>query len=211
MIPNRIKDMKQRKSTAFVTVRVALPFRKARNFATRKHAKSRHAQMNVGRTSLITGGCLLTGLLGNRLFLTPLDGLTATQSRADIVGVIAGATLVLYGLARAEVSERRASVEMGGVQVKAGFEDSKAEVVERCAQSLIDGIQGAKSVTVMVGGEGKFFLGRFRTAAPEARVVGEGIVAKAMDSGKRAYLADMKVVPVRETEFGFLPQKCQVC
>lgn len=203
--------MQLRNRTAFLAVRVALPFRNVRSFPTQTRAKRCKTRMNFGRVSLITGGCLLTGLLGNRLLLTPLDGLTATQSRADILGVIAGATLVLYGLARAEVSERRASVEMGGIQVKSGFEGSNAEVAERCAQAVIDGIEGAKSVAVMVRGEGRFFLGQFSTEAPATHMVEEGIVAKAMGSGKRAYLADMKVVPVRETEFGFLPQKCQVC
>ncbi|KAI0566891.1 Cofactor assembly of complex C subunit B [Gracilaria domingensis] len=165
--------------------------------------------VNFGRMSLITGGCLLTGLLGNRLILTPLDGLTATQSRADLLGVAASATLILYGLARTEISEKRARVEMGGVDVAAGFEGSRSVGVQLGCRALLDGVQGVKSVAVVVKGQGRFFMGKFRAEVPVLILEQEGVISKALQSGNRAYLADMKVVPVRETEFGFLPKECQ--
>ncbi|CAN8068553.1 unnamed protein product [Agarophyton chilense] len=98
---------------------------------------------------------------------------------------------------------------MGGVDVATGFEGPQGSKVERGARALLEGIEGVKSVAVMVKGEGRFFLGKFREEMPVATVQKEGIIWNAFKSGNRSYLADMKVVPVRETEFGFLPKECQ--
>lgn len=165
------------------------------------------------RVALYCGVGALAGILGNRLFLTPLDNLAMAQSRSDILGIIGGATLVLYGVGKAEIIERKEAVEMDGVEVRRGFDerDVLTKEVEWAAEAVMNGIPNIKSFVWVDRGRGKYFLGRFRSADVSFSAVREGIVETSVKSNKRSYLADMKVVPVRESEFGFLPSKCQVC
>lgn len=169
-------------------------------------------KLSTDRLSLYCGIGALAGILGNRLLLTPLDSLAMTQSRSDILGIIAGATLVLYGVGKAEVVERKEAVEMDGVDVRRGFDSSNklSEEVEWSARAIMEGVPNIKSFLWVEQGRGKYFLGRFRGSDVSMTAVQEGVIETAVASGRRAYLADMKVVPVREYEFGFLPTKCQV-
>lgn len=169
-------------------------------------------KLSVDRVSLYSGIGALAGILGNRLLLTPLDNLAMTQSRSDILGIIAGATLVLYGVGKAEVVERKEAVEMDGIDVRRGFSsgDRLSDEIEWAAQAIIEGVPNIKSFLWVERGKGKYFLGRFRDGNITVTTVDEGVIETAITADRRAYLADMKVVPVRESEFGFLPAKCQV-
>lgn len=166
-----------------------------------------------GRASLYGGIAVLTAVLTNRLVFTPLDNLAVTQSRSDILGVIAGATLVLYGVGKAEIADSKKAVELVGVDLRVGFEKSDllATEIQWAAAALCKGVPNVRSVAVLVDGVGKYFYGRFRNEQVTARVVEDGIVAGALQRGERVYLGDMKVVPVKEIEFAFLPTNCQVC
>lgn len=169
-------------------------------------------KLSLDRVSLYCGSGALAGILGNRLLLTPLDSLAMTQSRSDILGIIAGATLVLYGVGKAEVVERKEAVEMDGIDVRRGFSsgDALSDEIEWAAQAIMEGVPNIKSFLWVEQGDGKYFLGRFRDDNLTVTTVNEGVIETAIASDRRAYLADMKVVPVREYEFGFLPTKCQV-
>lgn len=166
----------------------------------------------TGRASLYGGIGILTALLTNRLVLTPLDFLAQTQSRSDILGVIAGTTLLLYGVGKAEITDSKQAVELSGVDVRRGFEDDSdiRYEVEWAATALLSAIPNVKSCAVFVDGVGRFFLGRFRENEVAATVMTDGVLELAMQKGERVYLADMKTVPVKDVEFGFLPNNCQV-
>lgn len=169
-------------------------------------------QLTTGKASLYCGIGVLAGVLTNRLLLTPLDSLAMTQSRSDILGVIAGATLVLYGVGKAEIADVKKAVEMDGQYVRQGFNDSSyiGQEVEWAASAISQGAPNVCSFALVIDGVGKCFIGKFRNSDVEMNVVDNGTISNAMASGKRAYLADMKVVPVKEMEFGFLPSNCQV-
>lgn len=171
-------------------------------------------QLSPGRVSLYCGIGVLTGVLGNRILLTPLDSLAMTQSRSDILGIITGTALLLYGVGKAEVNERKQAVEMDGQEVKQGFDSNNlfTSEIEWAATAVMDGIPNIKSVAWVNLDRQKpsYFLGRFKNESVDVRVPEDGVIMTATRSGKRAYLADMKVVPVKEVEFGFLPSRCQV-
>lgn len=169
--------------------------------------------LNTGRASLYGGIGILTAVLTNRLAFTPLDALALTQSRSDILGVITGATLVLYGVGKAEIADRQKAVELSGVDIRKGFNDRADPVVaeiEWAAVALVEAIPNVRSCAVVVNGVGSYFLGRFRESNVRFEVSANGVIDTAMKRGNRAYLADMKTVPVKEIEFGFLPSNCQV-
>lgn len=124
--------------------------------------------------------------------------------------MITGATLVLYGVGKAEITDKRAAVELECVDVRQGLDDAGADV-EWAADAVRMGLPNVKSFAYVERGTARAFAGRFRQqVVPKVPIVEGGIIEGALRSGNRAYLADMKVVPVKETEFGFLPQNCQV-
>lgn len=171
--------------------------------------------MSVGRTSLYGGIGVLAAVLTNRLVYSPIDGMTQAQSRSDILGVIAGAALLLYGVGKAEVTDSKQAVELSGVDVRRGFGDV-ADIqigyeLEWAAEALVCSIPNIKSCAVFVNGVGRTFLGRFRENEVSAKVIPGGVLELALQKGERAYLADLKTVPVKDVEFGFLPSNCQVC
>lgn len=155
---------------------------------------------------LYTGIATLTAVLVNRLFLTPLDALPPPQSREDILAVGGAAALILYGLGRADVAEKKAEVvALEGVEFSEGMEGS----VGWACRALILGVPAVRSFVFVVDGQVVGREGVFREGALVV-VPGGGIVDEAVRKGERAYLADMKVVPVKEVEFGYLPENVQV-
>lgn len=163
----------------------------------------------AGRLPLFTGASLLSALLINRLIFTPLDTLAVSQSRSDLLGVASAATLVLYGVGRADIAARtRDAVQLDGFDVRQGIEEGGE--VEWLMECLIGGNVNVRSCALFVGEVGKCFMGQFRDNVVEGRVVPGGVVDLARRNGRRVYLADLKTVPVKETEFGYLPRDCQV-
>lgn len=183
-----------------------------RETCTRNPILAARMSMTPGRVSLYTGITALAAVLTNRLFFTPFDSLALTQSRSDILAVITGATLVLYGVGKAEIADKKPAVELSGVDIRRGFEngDLVGREVEWAMDALIEAVPNVRSCAVVVDGVGRYLVGRFRGENVAVQVLDGGVVAGAIESGKRAYMADMKVVPVKETEFGFFPENCQV-
>lgn len=171
------------------------------------------------RPAALAGGIAVLGtVFFNRVFLTPLEALPPPQSRADLLAVASAAALMLYGLGRADVAEReQGPVELDGVDVRVGLEadgGSELELASRMdwtSRSIFRGIPAVKSFAVVVDGKEVCRVGRFRDANCAAFVRDGGIADGVLQSGERAYLADLKVVPVKDVEFGFFPEKCQVC
>lgn len=185
--------------------------------------------------ALAGGTLLLTSTLANRLFITSLEQFDTAQSQADILTVVGAATLVLYGLGRVSVQESKESVDVGGVDVHVGFEtdikiskfetgndnvtvaNPKPSLLQRArneaqwiSKTLFASIPSITSFAVLLDGTELCRAGRFRSKDAVSSAPPNGIAANSLETGKRAYLADMKVVPVKEVEFGFLPEKCQV-
>lgn len=184
--------------------------------------------------ALAGGAVFLTAVLANRVLFTSLEAFYTSQARADILAVIGSATLILYGLGGVAVQERKEAVDVGGIYVELGFDtDANDSDLETCvddsgirmdefklnsvrqearwvADAIFKGNPSIVSFTLIVNGRELCRLGRFRSHDSESSAPQGGIVASSMQTGERAYLADLKVVPVKEVEFGFLPEKCQV-
>lgn len=166
------------------------------------------------RASIYGGIGVLVGVLTNRLLFTPIDAVAQAQARSDILGVISGAALLLYGVGKAEVTDSKSAVDIGGVDICKGFDkvtDKRiGQELEWAAEALLSAIPNIKSFSVFIDGRGEIFLGRFREPDIAANSVRGGVVDLALRKRERAYLADMKTVPVKDLEFGFLPSNCQV-
>lgn len=159
------------------------------------------------------GVAILAAVLVNRVFFTPLDFLPPPQARGDLLAVSASAALILYGLGRADVAERvREKVEMGGVDVEEGYDGPEvlANQLEWTARALFKGIRTVRSFALIHDGKELCRYGRFRDKQVESEAPAGGIAMTALENRKRAYLADLKVVPTAEVEFAFLPDNCQV-
>lgn len=159
------------------------------------------------------GVAFLTAVLVNRVFFTPLDFLPPPQARGDLLAVSASAALILYGVGRADVQEKvREQVEIGGVHVESGYEgpEALANQLDWTARALFKGIPTVRSFALINDGKELCRYGRFRDEEVESEAPAGGIAANALESGKRAYLADLKVVPTAEVELAFLPENCQV-
>ena len=70
---------------------------------------------------------------------------------------------------------------------------------------MVRGVPAVRSFVFVVDEKVVGRKGVFREGAEVVVPVGD-IVDSAVRKGERAYLADMKVVPVKEVEFGFLPE-----
>lgn len=182
----------------------------------RARPKAKLSSSPSSRPAALAGGIAVLGsVFINRVLFTPSDSLPPPQSREDLLAVAAAAALTLYGLGRADVSEReQGPVELDGVDVRVGFENSSrgllASRVDWTSRAVFSGIPAVKSFAFVVDGQELFRAGRFRDATCKSFVPEGGIADGVVRSGERAYLADLKVVPVRDTEFTFFPEKCQV-
>lgn len=166
---------------------------------------------SLGRASLYTGITLLTALLTNRLAFTPLDSLSLTQSRSDILGLLTSATLVLYAVGKADIAAKpRQAVQLDGFDVRQGFQIDTTGELNWMFTALMAANPNVRSCALFLDQTVVACLGRFRMNHVHATTVQGGVIQTTLADGKRAYLADMKTVPVKDVEFGFLPANCQV-
>lgn len=194
-----------RRELSFIDTGVASLRRTRRDTPLRNGTTRRPQRMSLGKLSLGTGGSLLCVTLLNRLLLTPT--LPSAQSRSDILSVIACGSLILYGLGKLDVTERKSRVEMGGVYGKRVL--AKDSAVEVLLMMLLEGVKAVRSVALVRREGDASYVGRFDCEEP---VIGVGgVVERVWDvEGGRVYMADMNIVPVKSSEFGFLPGDCQV-
>lgn len=165
-----------------------------------------------GRVALALGGAGVICIALNRLLFTSPSALSAFQSRSDILAVISSVSLLVYGVGIAELREKRAAVQLDGVALPL-LQNLPKQIRSEAtwtAQAVLNALSNVKTLVVFLNGECVLRVGIFRTTCNLQQIVPGSIVANAINTGQRAYLADMKVVPTKEVEFSYLPQNCQV-
>lgn len=154
---------------------------------------------------------IVVGILGSSLlvlnrFLTP--GLTPSQARSDVMGIILSAVLVLTGLLWQRIQPRSPdTVQLIGEE---GFEldDSLPEPVRTelaWASHLLLTNTVTRSIVAVY--DGKVRLRRGILAAKKEVTPG-AIVKRVLDKSRAVYLVDLKVYPGR-VEFDYLPENAQ--
>lgn len=157
------------------------------------------------------GSIALTCALINRVFNTPV--LTPFQSRADIIAVVCGVSLLVYAAGGTEVKERGTRVAQEGTSTD--FQTSlplgiatEARFIARAAMAAVENITSA---TVFMGTQCVARAGLYRNGIKSVSdVVAGGAVISTVENGKLSYFADLKVMPTKEIEFAYLPKQCQV-
>lgn len=157
------------------------------------------------RLPIVVGGLSGILLLVNRL-LTPQ--LTDSQARADALGVIVSAVLILTGLLWQQVQPRSPdAVDLKGVE---GFELAPylPEVVRTelaWASHLL--LINSPTRSLLVFYQGKVLLRRgILGANPEVKP--GPIMKRVVEKQKPVYLVDLKIYPGR-IEFNYLPENTQ--
>ncbi len=154
---------------------------------------------------LVVGGGAGALLLVNRLLTTSL---TASQARADAIGVMLSAVLILTGLLWQRVQPKPPeSVTLIGEE---GFEllpelpdDIRIELA--WASQLL--LTNTVTRSLVVFYQGKVLLRR-GILAPNAEVKAGAIVQRVLEQGKPVYLVNLNLYPGR-IEFDYLPENSQ--
>ncbi|NJL47756.1 MAG: cofactor assembly of complex C subunit B [Leptolyngbyaceae cyanobacterium SM2_5_2] len=154
---------------------------------------------------LVTGGLGGTLLLLNRV-LTP--GLTESQARSDVMGVILSALLILTGLLWQRVQP--VSPEAVVLTGEEGFELDEAlpeftKTELAWASHLLLTNTVTRSMVVYKQGQ---VLMRRGVLAPTAEVTPGPILKRVLETGKAVYLVNLKIYPGR-VEFTYLPENTQ--
>lgn len=162
------------------------------------------------RRFALCGASALSLALVNRLALTA--DLSPFQARADIVAVVCGVSLLVYGAASVDVAERAAPVEQRGVELsfESTLADAAAAEARFALRAALSAIDNFVSAAVFIDGRAVAREGLFRTDRAIEELQSGEFVRRAVADAKLAYLADLRVVPTREIEFSFLPKECQV-
>jgi len=154
---------------------------------------------------LVAGGLGGTLLLLNR-FLTP--GLTESQTRSDVMGVILSALLILTGLLWQRVQPIPPEVVI--LEGEEGFDldntlpdGVKTELAWASHLLLTNTV--TRSVVVYV--RGRVVLRR-GVLGPTATVKPGPILTRVLETGKAVYLVNLKIYPGR-VEFTYLPPNTQ--
>ena len=157
------------------------------------------------RLPIVVGGLGAVLLLMNRL-LTP--ELTNSQSRADVLGVILSAVLILTGLIWQQVQPRLPETvqligEEGFVLAPNLPTDLKTELA--WASHLL--LTNTVTRSLVVFYKGKVLLRR-GILSPKSEVVPGPILKRVLDKQQPVYLVALKVYPGR-IEFDYLPENTQ--
>lgn len=154
---------------------------------------------------LVAGGLGGTLLLLNRV-LTP--GLTESQARSDVMGVILSALLILTGLLWQRVQP--VSPEAVILEGEEGFDldptlPDAVKTELAWASHLLLTNTVTRSVVVYV--QGRVLLRR-GVLGPTATVEPGPILQRVLETGKAVYLVNLKIYPGR-VEFTYLPPNTQ--
>lgn len=154
---------------------------------------------------LVAGGLGGTLLLINRI-LTP--GLTESQARSDVMGVILSALLVLTGLLWQRVQP--ISPETVVLEGEEGF-DLEATLPDEVKTELAWAshllLTNTVTRSVVVYYQGRVLLRR-GVLGPTATVDPGPILKRVLETGKAVYLVNLKIYPGR-VEFTYLPPNTQ--
>ncbi|MFH7241216.1 MAG: cofactor assembly of complex C subunit B [Spirulina sp.] len=154
---------------------------------------------------LVAGGLGGTLLLVNRI-LTP--GLTESQARSDVMGVILSALLILTGLLwqRVQPISPEAVVLEGeeGFDLEATLPDEVKTELAWASHLLLT---NTVTRSVLVYYQGQVLLRR-GILGPTATVDPGPILKRVLETGKAVYLVNLKIYPGR-VEFTYLPPNTQ--
>lgn len=154
---------------------------------------------------LVAGGLGGTLLLLNR-FLTP--GLTESQTRSDVMGVILSALLILTGLLWQRVQPIPPEVVI--LEGEEGFDlDNTLPDALKTELAWASHLLLTNTVTrsVVVYVRGRVVLRR-GVLGPTATVEPGPILTRVLETGKAVYLVNLKIYPGR-VEFTYLPPNTQ--
>ncbi|MEO1761905.1 MAG: cofactor assembly of complex C subunit B [Cyanobacteria bacterium J06629_18] len=157
------------------------------------------------RLPIVVGGLGAVLLLINRLYSSQL---TESQARADVLGVILSAVLILTGLIWQQVQPKTPdSVELigeeGFILVPDLSDAAKTELA--WASHLL--LTNTVTRSIVVYYQGKILLRR-GILGEKAEVTPGAILKRVLEKHKPVYLVDLKVYPGR-VEFDYLPSNTQ--
>ncbi|MEO0840481.1 MAG: cofactor assembly of complex C subunit B [Cyanobacteria bacterium J06643_5] len=157
------------------------------------------------RLPIVVGGLGAVLLLINRLYSPQL---TESQARADVLGVILSAVLILTGLIWQQVQPKTPdSVELigeeGFILVPDLSDAAKTELA--WASHLL--LTNTVTRSIVVYYQGKILLRR-GILGEKAEVTPGAILKRVLEKHKPVYLVDLKVYPGR-VEFDYLPSNTQ--
>ncbi|KIY99022.1 hypothetical protein MNEG_8940 [Monoraphidium neglectum] len=163
------------------------------------------------------GGAIgFAGLLANRAIsgIAPVVDASSSQSRADVLGIVMSAVLLLTGLQWLSLKARPVeAIAQDGTKV--AFLDAKAKLPEAAAKEIqwaweaLSSTARVTSLVVIYQGRNVAHLGLARPGhAAGAAKAGE-VAAKAMASGKGNYLANLILYPGRLEFVQYLPETTQ--
>lgn len=157
------------------------------------------------RLPLAVGGIGAVLLLINRL-LTP--ELTDSQARADVVGVILSAVMILTGLIWQQVQPRSPdAVKLIGEEGLILAPDLPEAVKTELAWGSRLLLTNTVTRSLVVVYQGRVLLRRGILAA-KSEVIPGSILKRVLETQKPIYLVDLKVYPGR-IEFDYLPENTQ--
>jgi len=159
----------------------------------------------IRQLPLVAGSLGGTLLLLNRL-LTP--GLTESQTRSDVMGVILSALLILTGLLWQRVQP--VSPEAIVLEGEEGFELNQAlPELAKTELAWASHLLLTNTVTraIVAYKQGKVLMRR-GVLGPTKEVTPGPILTRVLETGKAVYLVNLKVYPGR-VEFTYLPENTQ--
>ncbi|KYC36024.1 hypothetical protein WA1_40485 [Scytonema hofmannii PCC 7110] len=157
------------------------------------------------RLPIVVGGLGAVLLLINRL-LTP--DITDSQARADVLGVILSAVLILIGLLWQQVQPRLPdAVQLVGEEGFVLAPDLPETVKTELAWASHLLLTNTVTRSLVVYYQGKVLLRR-GILAEKSEVVPRAILKRVLEKQKPVYLVDLKVYPGR-IEFDYLPENTQ--
>jgi hypothetical protein len=157
------------------------------------------------RLPIVVGGLGAVLLLMNRLLAPEL---TNSQARADVLGVILSAVLILTGLIWQQVQPRLPeAVQLIGEEGFVLVPDLPQAVKTELAWASHLLLTNTVTRSLVVFYKGKVLLRR-GILSPKSDVVPGAILKRVLEKQKPVYLVDLKVYPGR-VEFDYLPENTQ--
>ncbi|MUG97051.1 cofactor assembly of complex C subunit B [Scytonema sp. UIC 10036] len=157
------------------------------------------------RLPIVVGGLGAVLLLINRL-LTP--DITESQARADVLGVILSAVLILIGLLWQQVQPRPPdAVQLTGEEGFVLAPDLPETVKTELAWASHLLLTNTVTRSLVLYYQGKVLLRR-GILAEKSDVIPGAILKRVLEKQKPVYLVDLKIYPGR-VEFDYLPENTQ--
>eukprot|EP00879_Flechtneria_rotunda_P014711 GHRR01015372.1.p1 GENE.GHRR01015372.1~~GHRR01015372.1.p1 ORF type:complete len:269 (+),score=61.85 GHRR01015372.1:206-1012(+) len=172
---------------------------------------------NLVRSLPLWAGTLgFVSLLANRTLsgIAPIVDAGSSQSRADVLGILLSAVLLLTGLQWLALKSKQIEpVPLEGVQVNyinPDFKLPKAVVQEmQWVWQSLQATSRATSLVVMYQGRTVFHAGMARPGHQLGTAVPGEVSVKAMESGQGNYMPNLVLYPGRKEFVQYLPEATQ--